>query len=414
VKKPVQPSVSPVAGNTERTKPENRAFYPALDGLRALAFLLVFLHHYSGFPWGWAGVNIFFVLSGFLITGILYDTRDDSHPARNFYIRRALRIFPLYYGIVLTVLIFSPIAHWNLSGYWMAWPLYVANFLPFIPVNIVSGKGLQFAAYAWLKPANSHITFYFGHFWSLCVEEQFYFIWPWIVFSLRSRRALIWLCAVIVTAVPFLRFLCQATAPPWMVRADLLNRATPFQVDSLLLGGLIALLLRGSNRQQLFRFGTIAFACISALVLPYFVWCIVTGFPDWSSGYVLPNWKFTWGTTLINLFSAGLVLSCVDTSSAIHRLLCYKQLRFLGRISYGAYVFHDIFRDFYSAMIMNIASRVELVANHNVFFTSALALICTIFMSWLSFECFESMFLNLKERWTVQQNPSVLQQVSTN
>jgi peptidoglycan/LPS O-acetylase OafA/YrhL len=80
-----------------------RAYYPALDGLRAVAFLLVFFLHYLGLPWGWVGVEMFFVLSGFLITGILYDTRDHPHRWRTFYVRRALRIFPLYYGTLAAI-----------------------------------------------------------------------------------------------------------------------------------------------------------------------------------------------------------------------------------------------------------------------------------------------------------------------
>ena len=73
-----------VAGNTQYTQPENRAFYPALDGLRAVAFLMVLLEHYNQFPWGWAGVDLFFVLSGFLITGILFDSQNDTYRVRNF------------------------------------------------------------------------------------------------------------------------------------------------------------------------------------------------------------------------------------------------------------------------------------------------------------------------------------------
>ena len=82
-------------------KPENKLFYPALDGLRGAAVLLVFLEHYElshkakYLDWGWVGVDIFFVLSGFLITGILYDSRRDAGRWRKFYVRRALRIFPL-------------------------------------------------------------------------------------------------------------------------------------------------------------------------------------------------------------------------------------------------------------------------------------------------------------------------------
>ena len=119
----------PVTGNTEHTKPENRGFFPALDGLRAVAFMMVFLQHYEKLPWGWSGVDFFFVLSGFLITGILFDTRNDSHRVRNFYIRRTPRIFPLYYGILLALLLSTPFAHWQWSWRWLVWPLYLGNFL---------------------------------------------------------------------------------------------------------------------------------------------------------------------------------------------------------------------------------------------------------------------------------------------
>jgi peptidoglycan/LPS O-acetylase OafA/YrhL len=409
----VPSTIAPVSGNTELTKPENRAFYPALDGLRAIAFLLVFLYHYSGFPWGWAGVNVFFVLSGFLITGILYDSRNDLHRVRNFYIRRFLRIFPLYYGVFLLVLLFDPFFHWRWSLQWLAWPLYIANFLPFVSSSIFSdGTNIQIAAYAWLKPANSNLIFYLGHFWSLCVEEQFYFVWPWVVFSVRSRRMLIWICAVLVAVVPALRFICQVTAPLWMIRADLLNRATPFQVDSLLLGGLIALLLRGSDRPALFRTGKLAFACVAAIVLPVLVRTIVLGFPDWQSRPIQPDWQFTWGSTFINLFAAGLVLLCVETSSLLYRVLHFEPLRWLGRISYGAYVFHDIFHQFYVAVVLGIGRQVDLIAEHATLFTSLLALACTVLISWISFRYFESLFLNMKERWTIQQEVCALKSVS--
>jgi len=91
-----------------------KPFYPALDGLRAIAILMVFAVHYgpfirdfSLFKWGWVGVDLFFVLSGFLITGILYDTLHEPHFFRSFYIRRTLRIFPLFYGFWVLLLILS-------------------------------------------------------------------------------------------------------------------------------------------------------------------------------------------------------------------------------------------------------------------------------------------------------------------
>jgi peptidoglycan/LPS O-acetylase OafA/YrhL len=235
-----------VTGNTRHTQAENRVFYPALDGLRAVAFLMVFLQHYYFLPWGWTGVNVFFVLSGFLITGILFDTRDDLHRARNFYVRRTLRIFPLYYGIMLVLLLLNPVFHWRWNWYWTAWPLYLGNFLRFIsPSALVWESPLFVAADAWLKSQAHHTVLYFGHFWSLCVEEQFYLMWPWVVFWTRKRRTLLWICGCAVVVVPLLRVWAQASSPDWMLQGELLYRVTPFQLDSLLLGGLVALLWRG-------------------------------------------------------------------------------------------------------------------------------------------------------------------------
>src|SRR5438270_7909455 len=112
-------SSDPVAGNTPETHPSNNAYFSALDGFRAIAFLTVFATHYLLLPWGFTGVDAFFVLSGFLITGILYDKRDDLHRARNFYVRRSLRIFPLYYGIMLALVLLYPIFRWEWNAHWL-------------------------------------------------------------------------------------------------------------------------------------------------------------------------------------------------------------------------------------------------------------------------------------------------------
>jgi peptidoglycan/LPS O-acetylase OafA/YrhL len=398
-------------GRTEAMSPDNRAFYPALDGLRAVAFLMVFFQHYCAFPWGWAGVNIFFVLSGFLITGILFDSRNDSHRARNFYIRRTLRIFPLYYGVFFVVLVLDPIFHWRWSFYWLAWPLYLANFLPFISQSVLmDGSQLQLAAWAWLRPALvPGLIFYLGHFWSLCVEEQFYFAWPWIVFRMRSRRVLIGTCGLVVVIVPLLRVLAQHTAPVWMLQANLLDRATPFQLDALLLGGLVALLLRGQHRKQLYAIGKIialfaAFAACLVLAVG-----IAHSYPNWRDGYPYPSWQYTWGLTFIDIFAAAIIITALRPSSSLYHVLSLPPLRWIGRISYGAYVFHDIFSKVYWAVVTVAAAHFKFVENHFTVFHCLLGLTCTLLLSWFSFECFERRFLNLKERWTFQPQQRVAQ-----
>ena len=390
-------------GHTELSKAGDRVFYPALDGIRAIAFLLVFLQHYYSVPWGWSGVNIFFVLSGFLITGILFDSRNEPFRVRNFYIRRTLRIFPLYYGVFLVLLLLDPLFHWHWSVDWFWWPLYLGNFLRFVsPSVLTSGSALQFAAFGWLNPSHGpQIRIYLGHFWSLCVEEQFYLFWPWIIFWVRSRRSLIWLCSAVVIFVPLLRVLVQNTAPDWMLQMTLLYTATPFQLDALLLGGLVALLLRGPHRKRVFEIGSIIALYSSIAALFVLVAGIAHAYPNWRAGYSYPSWKYTWGLTGINLIAAGTILSALQPSSLIYRVLSLRPLRWMGRISYGAYVFHDIFHSIYLYLVTAVGAHCKFVARNTEQMVVLVGLTCTLAISWLSFRFFESGFLKLKERWTV-------------
>lgn len=366
---------------------------------------MVFFEHYYSLPWGWTGVNIFFVLSGFLITGILFDSRDDLHRARNFYIRRTLRIFPLYYGIFFALLLLDPFVHWHWTIAWIAWPLYLANFLRFIsPTSMLWKSPLQLAANAWLSCARHPNTYlYFGHFWSLSVEEQFYLIWPWLVFWLRSRRALLWICGMTVVLTPLLRVAVQHTAPAWMLRGELLHNATPFQLDSLLLGGLIALLWRGTQQDLLLTFGRIIGLLAAIATITYLAFTVhLSALPNWHAGYRYPTWLFTWGLTFVNVFTAALILCCLRPQGALARVLSLRPLRWLGRISYGAYVFHDIFHNIYSGIVTKLGHHVPFIGQNVDGLTALFGLICTLIISWLSFRFFESPFLNLKERWTIR------------
>jgi peptidoglycan/LPS O-acetylase OafA/YrhL len=399
---------TPVTGNTETTQPENRAFFPALDGLRAIAFLMVFAQHYYHFPWGWTGVNVFFVLSGFLITGILFDSRDDPHRARTFYVRRTLRIFPLYYGIFLFFLVLQPIMHWRWSWLWIAWPLYLGNFLRFLsPASAVFGSPQQRLADAQITTPRSHILLLpMGHFWSLCVEEQFYLVWPWIVFWVRSRRALIWICSVTVVIVPIARIIVNRHAPLWMLQQELLNRATPFQLDALLLGGLIGLLWRGSHRELLWKIGRVV---MWAMIVITAIYCFRTFHvfePDWCLRYPYPHWRLTWGLTFINVFSAAIILTVLRPVGIVYRFLCLGPLRWLGRISYGAYVLHDIVHlicahAFFRALNIYETKNgpgSEFLSRHQVVLYPIPAFVVVLLVAWLSFRYFESPFLQLKNR----------------
>src|SRR4051812_126623 len=162
---------------------------PQLDGLRALAVTAVLVHHLldplpglaTHFPWGLVGVRLFFVLSGFLITGLLIQavqtqrgSHDPAHVLKQFYIRRALRIFPIYY-LVLAI----------------AWLVGSADVHEQLPWLATYTYNVWIAHLGWF-------TKYFAHFWSLCVEEQFYLVWPWLLVFAPRRRAYVYASAMVL------------------------------------------------------------------------------------------------------------------------------------------------------------------------------------------------------------------------
>jgi peptidoglycan/LPS O-acetylase OafA/YrhL len=373
---------------------------------------MVFLAHDYYLPWGWTGVNVFFVLSGFLITGILFDSRDDIYRIRNFYVRRTLRIFPLYYAIVLAVLCAAPLLHWQWSRAWIAWPLYLGNLLRvWSPQADVPGSGLWYAANGWLRmPRFPEMSLNFGHFWSLCVEEQFYLVWPWIVFWVRSRRGLLWICGTVVFADAVLRMIANHFAPPWMIHQDLLHSFTPFALGSLLLGGWMGLLWRGPHRERLLFIARLVAVLLSVIVLGYFFRVHHFMYPSRWADYPYPSWYVTLGVPFANVLSVAFLLCCLQPRGLLYRLLCFAPLRWLGRISYGAYVFHDIFRNVFlhathvacAALVLHYGSGYQRVQHYQDQIYPLFAFAATLVLAWLSFRYLESPFLNLKEKWTIR------------
>lgn len=371
--------------------PANRTYYPVLDGIRAMAFLAVFGVHYGALPWGWGGVDVFFVLSGFLITGILFDTRDQSHRARNFYIRRTLRIFPLYYGVMLLLVLSYPFLRWQWTWAWLLWPAYLGNFLrglhPFSP-----GMPLQLAAdFQPLSRTIHGFKLLLGHFWSLCVEEQFYLFWPWVVFYVRDRKKLMTICAAAVVICLCLRIGGEHLLPKYMLDQEVLYRWTPFRVDALLLGGWLALAERGPVRRRLFQMAKPCFALLSGIAI---VWLVRNQFVHrGATAYVYPPWTHTWALTYLDLWAASLIVYAIQPGTWSFRLFDLRPLRWVGRISYGAYVFHDIFHE-------QIEKLCYLAGVHHLERTcAAVGLAITLLLSWASFRWFEAPFIRLKDRW---------------
>lgn len=395
-----------VTGNTPQTMPENRAFYPALDGLRALAFLMVFCQHYFQMPWGWAGVDLFFVLSGFLITGILFDTRNEPYRIQNFYVRRTLRIFPLYYGVMMGLLILQPLVDWHWNWHWLVWPFYVGNYARCFPYR--ASSALENLANLWLSGSVKHFQFtlYLGHFWSLCVEEQFYLIWPWIVFSTRDRRRLLQVCVAAIPICLLMRLTGQHVLPRWMLDHQVLYEVTPFRLDALLIGGAMALALRGHAGTRIL---TTARKVLPIVIVVILLWIIIS--PDghvWKQHYSYPIWTYTWGLTALDIISALLILVTLAPGSILYRVLSIPALRWLGRISYGAYVFHDIPHTLYWRVAAKLVGHFEIVGANSfrrfeiesTILAGVIALLATLVLAGLSFRFFESPLLSLKEKWS--------------
>lgn len=225
---------------TLATPPSNAAAFkprhvPALDGLRAIAVLMVVLAHCKEATprWIWQvlhqggfGVYLFFVLSGFLITRILLSGKNKPAYFRNFYARRTLRIFPLYYGVLAlqfwVLLPIFPTPHILADAHYQGW-LWAYGY------NVLTAiKDHYFFTSDWM---------FMGHFWTLAVEEQFYLVWPFIVLAL-CRESLLKLCIGIVALTPILRLAFYAAGANryWVTMFTLC------QMDSLALGAMLACL----------------------------------------------------------------------------------------------------------------------------------------------------------------------------
>jgi peptidoglycan/LPS O-acetylase OafA/YrhL len=310
--------------------------FPALDGIRAVAVTMVFVAHYGGGAHGgailqvlntirgrgWVGVDLFFVLSGFLITGILYDTRFDTHFFKRFFARRSLRIFPVFYLVAATLLALTPVVHYQWHAEHLLFLVYMGNFL----------ANHNFDFYTVHSASNGVFTANIAHFWSLCVEEQFYLLWPIVVWAVRDRIKLIWtatgisLLALILRCVMF-ALVGAPIAETWIVRT------LPFRMDTLLIGGLLALLLRGENADRWQRLCRPVFLIFAALTLMIFTVSPAADSP----------WLLTVGLTCIALASAGLIGSTLRAGSPAFQVFYRKPMRILGKYSYGFYIFHAIF-----------------------------------------------------------------------
>ena len=360
----------------------------ALDGIRGVAILAVLFFHlfwsntHTGNRLldvllgikaaGWAGVDLFFALSGFLITGILFDSLADPHYFRNFYARRVFRIFPLYYGIVLATLIGLFLAH-------DATPLNL-HLLALVAVYLQNTP-------LYMDHALGAITYNFtGHFWSLAVEEQFYLVWPVLIFLVRRRRRLMVLALALAAVAPVARAILIAHHTPEL---DLYT-ATYCRQDSLLCGAWLALAIRGPLRARVLRFAWLPFtlALLSILAIS-----ITHGDFDYNINPAVNLYGFS----LVAIAGASAIALALRPASLTQRLMSNATLRFFGRYSYGLYIYHELIEWSPVGTFVNLpywSTFASKWVHHMVVFFGILA--ATIAVSLLSYHLYEKPFLSLK------------------
>lgn len=350
-------------------------YIPQFDGLRGVAILLVLIGH-SGFlealphlrslEYTRFGVDLFFVLSGFLITGILLDAKGSEHYFRNFYARRVLRIWPLYYIILFLAFVVTPMLAPSTrpaAGVWPAFIFYVQN------IALVHRDTYPFGL---------------GATWSLAVEEQFYLTWPLLVFLLK-RRALAFVSVSLVFVSLSLRLGGYFQDAP----SGFVHQLTLSRLDAIAFGTLAALWLR-SPRCTLTRWLTRAYQ---------FVTLGVTGV-ILTRTLMHRNSSIVGYTFLAIAFTGLLGLSLVSDarSSVLGRTLSARWLRYIGKTSYGIYLIHYPIFLLWARLIarQNFLPSNPVARNLLGFAGQMLLAILAASISW---RFFEKPILQLKERF---------------
>jgi peptidoglycan/LPS O-acetylase OafA/YrhL len=343
---------------------------PAIDGLRGLAIIGVLLFH-LGIPkcsLGWTGVELFFVISGFLITRILLNTCEDRDYFKRFYVRRALRIFPIYYLVVIT---YTAAAVFSTS-------VEALRMLPmyYVYLQTIPQLRSQFTVVAML-----------GHTWTLAIEEQFYFIWPLVIFLVKGRKLLV-VITVMIFAAMGLRLLSLRFANPFLVDGWI-----GVQIDTLAAGAMVAYTSRIYDRQTMQRYLTVAFlgGVASLLLLVSIVGTSVFWTPK--------IWGRSWYGPLLISVLACTFAGIVGLAAIGHRWTRWLEFRSLmrwGKISYGIYLFHPFVFLFVDIVVRHTVHAQSHLASRSIMLVK---LSLTYLVGSVSWKLIESPILQLKGRF---------------
>ncbi|HMH13258.1 MAG TPA: acyltransferase [Edaphobacter sp.] len=346
---------------------------PELDVLRGIAILMVVLYH--GLYWsgavsssrigtrfiqatvfGWLGVNLFFVLSGFLITGILLDTKGGQSYYRRFYQRRLLRILPAYLATIAVLLLLHH--------------LTVGSAI------IALGFLANYANTFTLSPN-------YGPFWSLSVEEQFYLLWPLLVVKV-NLRIFTTISIAICLIEPILRYLTATGHLP----LGPVRESTVLIADNLAFGALAAIFARSASgtRRNGVKLGLAAILIGLAILVAGLPFGILHRSNDFGAAFQPVPWNF---------FFTGLLLSFLGLRSSFFSGIYAASMRFLGHISYGLYLIHLLAFDAYAWLVLHLPSSVQAFL-FGAFVRMFLAGMLAVLIAWLSRKFYEEPFLRMK------------------
>ena len=354
-------------------------FFPALEGLRGIAIIAVIIYHnfpYGDSLFGWLGVDLFFVLSGFLITSILFKSVNVDTPSayfKKFYIRRALRIFPLYYLFLFAFLFLLPalgifnneVSEYQEDKFWFIF--YGQNWL--FTNNF---------------PETSHCL---NHFWSLAVEEQYYIFWPIIIILLRKPKSLL------IFLIGFLIFLFAFRSFIWNAQYEDFNYTNFYtftRFDGICIGSIIAILSIQKKEFILRHTALIVTGLAAVNFIFYFA----------NTSGKLPYLAFIGYTTFAAMFGILVYELAYGNTNWLKKIFSGNILRFLGRISYGLYMFHWPVHYFFRKplfIFFNDSLHISTVYNQILiaFITTAVSIVFSL----ISYYFFEMKFLRLKENF---------------
>ena len=371
----------------DRRKPN---YFRALTGIRGYAFLAVFFTHYDlvlerpasiwhspMYLWlnlTWFLVPIYFVMSGFLITRILLGTREREGYFRIFYLRRAIRVLPLYYIVIGAVALSALFWHYQLGAKHGLYLMFLQNF-----TDVRVGK--------WVDVS---------HLWSLSIEEQFYLLWPLAIWKLRSERQLLRFTYALIASCTVFRILW----PLWHMQAWHAYTTTPARVDAILLGCALALHYnRLNDRAEGFaeRWKPYAlYAKVSMLVIFAMLLVVMA-----VQGTTLPQFTYVgiaFCTPAMNLIGLAIVMLAITPGSVVEHACSRKWVCRFGQLTYGLYLLHQVYSPifFYKVTPMLARHMPQVLAQWCAGF---IALALTTGLAWLANRFVEKPMATLKEKY---------------